>query len=195
MSRANLLSRSGVGADRVVLAVAGLAGVALGAGYLLDRAGVVDVRANLVLRPAALAADEPWWPWAVGVAAVVLLLLGLRWAVAHVPVGRQGPVALRGGDSSGRLRADLGSVADAAADRLSGAWGVASASGRCVAERGRPTVVLAVSMSPQASPAALQPALDAVLAELAAVAGEDVPVRVEVTVARSARRGNVTRVA
>jgi len=59
------------------------------------------------------ATSAPWWPWAVGGAGVVLVLLGLWWLLAHLPRTARSVVRLRDSDRSGRLEVDLSSVATA----------------------------------------------------------------------------------
>jgi hypothetical protein len=57
-----------------------------------------------------------WGPWAAGAVGAVLILLGLWWLLAHLRRGIEPTLRLPTGDSTGKITADLASVADAAAD-------------------------------------------------------------------------------
>jgi hypothetical protein len=57
-----------------------------------------------------------WWPWAAGAVGVVLILLGLWWLLAHLRRGIEPTLRLPATDPTGRITADLASLADAAAD-------------------------------------------------------------------------------
>ena len=62
------------------------------------------------------AADTAWWPWAVTGTGLLLVLLGVRWLVAHRPPRRAGDLTLADSNlSEGVLSANLGSLAAAAA--------------------------------------------------------------------------------
>lgn len=137
---------------------------------------------------------QPWWPWACLGAAVVLVLLGLRWFVAHLPGRADRRLELQGSGPEGRLRADLGALADAAASDLEDDDAVLSAGGRVVQHGRRRALDLVATVDPRAD-------LDAVRRAVAATAGrldqalgdEPLPVRVRVQVART-RRAPVRRV-
>lgn len=134
---------------------------------------------------------QPWWPWACLGAAVVLVLLGLRWFVAHLPGRADRRLDLEGSDREGRLRADLGALADAAASDLAGQDPVRSASGRVVHAGRHRALDLVATVDPRTDLAELRRAVAASASRLEQALGTAVPVRVRVQVART--RGQQAR--
>lgn len=57
-----------------------------------------------------------WWPWAAGAVGGVLILLGLWWLLAHLRRGIEPTLRLPASDPTGKITADLASLADAVAD-------------------------------------------------------------------------------
>ena len=115
---------------------------------------------------------------------VVLVLLGLRWLLAHLPQRGVRQVALPGSSAEGRLRADLGSVADAVATELGRLPGVRSASGRTLDDRDRRTIDVSVVLDPHARPAEVRHGVDVAVGRLAAALGDACAVRVRLRVSR-----------
>lgn len=72
-------------------------------------------------------ADMAWWPWALTAAAVLTLVIGLRWLYAHRP--KRQPARLVS-DSDEHASVDLVSAAQNAAAEFESTPGIASASGR-----------------------------------------------------------------
>ncbi|AYJ47680.1 hypothetical protein [Rhodococcus sp. P1Y] len=72
-------------------------------------------------------ASNSWWPWALTGAAVLALLVGLRWLYAHRP--RRGPARLVS-ESDEHASVDLVSAAGNAAAQFESAPGISSATGR-----------------------------------------------------------------
>jgi hypothetical protein len=183
------VSRLTIAVDRLVafvlalvLLAAGVAGIAWGTRRVSGFAGSIDLGAVVD------ATDQTWWPWATGVVGAVLVLLGLRWLVAHLPRRGTGPLKLTGTGPAGRLLADGNSVADAAAEALHGASGVRSASGRVIRERGRVVARLKATIDADADLTAVSEAADQVSAELRQVLGRgDLDCRVELRLARRDR--------
>lgn len=134
---------------------------------------------------------QPWWPWACLGAAVVLVLLGLRWFVAQLPGRADRRLDLEGSDREGRLRADLGALADAAASDLAGHDAVRSASGRVVQAGRRRALDLVATVDPRTDVTELLGAVAASASRLEQALGTAVPVRVRVQVART--RGQQAR--
>ncbi|MCY7400469.1 MAG: hypothetical protein LH477_05830 [Nocardioides sp.] len=137
------MSRSVVVTDRVMAVVLGLvlvlAGLALGGWYLVAQGWVtvpVTAADELSTAPVQSAATAAWWPWALGVAGLVLTLLGLRWLTAHLPDRGVGRLRLSGTGAEGRLEVDAGAVASAAAASLEQVPGARSARGRVLRDRG-----------------------------------------------------------
>lgn len=184
------MTRMLVGIDRTVGVVLALALV--GAGFLL-----VDWRLDLVtalpdgvrISPLLAASATSWWPFATAVVAVVLVLVGLRWMVAHLP--RLGSPDTRLADSSGAGRIDLdtASVARATAADLQSELVLPQARGRVQVRRGRPTVLLDARCAPGADVADLRERAERVTRDMAlAFPSGDVPLRVVVEAPRSRRR-------
>lgn len=189
------MSRAVIGWDRVaafllglVLLAAGLAVVAWWAGYLDDvwsaAPDALDTRA------AADLAGETWWPWALGVAGGVLVLLGLWWLLAHIPRRSAGPLRLNGSGSGGELSIDGTEAAQAAAESLIATPGVRAASGSFIRDRGELVAGLRVTIDPTADLDEVASAVEVASADLHRVLGrDDVRCRAQVLVAANARPG------
>lgn len=192
------MSRAASVGDRLVAALLGLVLLAGGALVVAWRAGWAvqllpagptgDGWSDRLPAPdAGSAVSAPWWPWACLGAAVVLVLLGLRWLVAHLPGRVDRRLRLDGSDASGRLEADLGTVADAAAADLARHDAVRSADGRCRQDAGRRFVDLAATVDPHADLPSVRAAADDTVARLGEALGDAAPVRVRVRVGRTDR--------
>ena len=163
------MTRRLLAVDRVVSALVGLGLLLLGL-YLLDwRFGVVGSYADEVRTdvPADVAASA-WWPWVFAVAGVLLGLLGLYWLLAHLR--RPGPAnrRLSGSDGTGRLEADLRSVADALATRLESTAPVSGARGTTRSVGARTLLEIRASVERSADARELVAATEALEAEVAA---------------------------
>ncbi len=182
------MRRGTVLADRLVCLVLGLVLVAFGAGAAVwgtDR--VSPLTGPLDLGGVTDATNKTWWPWAIGGAGAVLILLGLRWLLAHVPARGTGPIRLDGSGRQGRLLADGRPVADAAAQVFAQAPGVRSARGRVLRERGRVVARLDAAIELDADLSEIAAAADEVSAQLRHVLGRpDLDCRVQL---RTTRRG------
>jgi hypothetical protein len=182
------VSRTVSAVDRVVVLLLGLVLVALGlAGAAWQRGRLPRAGDRLTLTWAADVVRQGWWPWALGATGLVLVLVALRWLVAHLPQRRLHDVDLAGSDATGRLVADLSSVAAAAAQDAETLAGVRSARGRALDERGRRTLDLVLTLDPQADLAAVSEGVDATVARIAEAIGPQTPVRVHLHVARATR--------
>lgn len=182
------MTRTLTGLDRLVVLLFGLIFLALGVGAVLWRLGVVAQFPTALRAPwLTSAVAQSWWPWAVGAAGLVLVVLALRWLTAHLPGRGLHQVRLPGSSSSGRLTADLGALASTAADVIADTPGVRSASGKAVNERGRRTLRLTATVDATADLAVVTAATDRVCAQLGnALADPSVAARVHVRVARTA---------
>ena len=87
------MKRATASVDRTSTAVVGLALIALGGGAVAWERGQFPGRERLDAPFLATAVDAGWWPWALGAAAIVLVLLGLWWLLAHLPRRSVGTVA------------------------------------------------------------------------------------------------------
>lgn len=186
------MSRAVVGVDRAVVAVLGvlllLAGGALAlwalgrwpAGWWPGTTEEVDA-SGLTALP-----EHPWWPWALGVVAVVAVALALRSLVAHAVRPRVGSLRLQPAPLPGRLRADLGAVAGAASRALQAQPGVDECGARLRLERHVPVVELHARVDASTPVSAVRAAVDRTREELSAVVPEGaVALRVTVTVDRN----------
>lgn len=101
--------------------------------------------------PVREVATAGWFPWALAAAGIVLGLLGLVWLLAHLR--RRGPsmLRLRASDETGRVQADLRSIADAAADRLQSMAALTGVTGTVATIRSRPVILLRGRIDPVAS--------------------------------------------
>lgn len=114
-----------------------------------------------------------WWPWACGVAGVILVLLGLRWLASHLPDRGVRQLTLPGSTNAGRLLADAGTVTDAAAYALKATPGVRTARGTIHREQGQVVARLTATIEREADLALVARAADQASADLAAVLERD----------------------
>lgn len=178
------MSRRLAGLDRFLVALVGLALVALGVlAVLWERDLVSWLEPEIATPGLTTAAGAGWWPWAVGVAGIVLVVLALQWLTAHVSRSRVGWSNLPGSSGSGRLSTDLGAVANAAAGVLQETPGVSGSSGSARRERGRRTIVLTVAAESPADVPAVVEAVESMHRDLAKVLPDpSVAVRVHLEV-------------
>lgn len=108
-----------------VLIAIGAAGAAWQRGQLPDQ--VHDARRTFETWSPGSWADMAWWPWALTAAAVLALVIGLRWLYAHRP--RRQPARLVS-ENDEHASVDLVSAAQNAAAEFESTPGIASASGR-----------------------------------------------------------------
>jgi hypothetical protein len=183
--------------DRALTLLAGVLLVALG---LL----IVDWHYQWVLQgypdelsadPAAEIVGTSWFPWAFAAVGILLGLLGLVWLVAHL--GRRGPSALRlqASDQTGRVQADLRSIAAAAADRLESLAALTGVSGTVVTIRSRPVILLRGRIDPVASVTSITDAAETCSQDLASAFPDDaVTCRILVDSPRHGRAGRQSNV-
>lgn len=137
-----------------------------------------------------LAGEGPSWvTWVLVAAGVLVVLVGLRWAAAHLP--RRGPreVTLPGSGPQGRFAVATDPVVEAVAGSMAAQGDVEGAAGRIVTERRRPVAVLKVRYRPGADLAAIAAAGDRCARELSAGLGRhDLGVRVELRPAKARSR-------
>ncbi|MEU0316115.1 hypothetical protein [Nocardioides sp. NPDC006273] len=181
-------------------------GLTLLAGVLLVALGllIVDWHYQWVLKgypnelsadPAAEVVSSSWFAWAFAAVGVLLGLLGLVWLVAHL--GRRGPSTLRlqASDQTGRVQADLRSIADAAADRLESLAALTGVSGTVVTIRSRPVILLRGRIDPVASVASITDAAETCSQDLAsAFPDHAVTCRILVDSPRRGRAGRQSNV-
>ncbi|MBY4127039.1 hypothetical protein HQO83_01385 [Rhodococcus fascians] len=145
------MKRATASLDRTSTAVVGLALIALGGGAIAWQRGKFPGRERIDAAFVDTTVDAGWWPWALGAAAIVLVLLGLWWLLAHLPRRSVGTVAFAStpdSDVDGRLSVDLTTAAKSAAKSLADHPGVVSASGRSVSDRGERVVEISATLDP-----------------------------------------------
>lgn len=144
------MSRMTVALDRVVTAVLGVAFIAAGVlvlgWYYTWWSGMPDVIDN---ETALRITNTSWWPWTLAAAAVVLLLLGLRWLLAHTPGRRVSELRLPGSGSGGRLEVDASSAVKAACSELQERSDVRSAQGVVRRDRGQLLIDIRATLEPR----------------------------------------------
>jgi hypothetical protein len=189
------MSRLTVAVDRIVVVLLALALLAAGAAAAAWQTGRLLPSGMTGGEPLALpwardVGDRAWWPWAVGALGVVLIALGVRWLVAHLP-RRPGRTALAGSEPTGRLSLDLQQVASAAAAELATHAGIRSARGHTVEDRGRVLVRVVATVEPDALLPAVVASADLTRQHLEGAVGPDLPVRIELRTASRRRRDAV----
>lgn len=183
------MSRAVIAWDRVVTLLMGLLLLAIGLAGILWWLGTFPgwPQQLQVDRPVELA-QEAWWPWAVGAAGVLLILLGLRWLMAHVPDRRVSNLKLPGSTGQGRLDAKVGPIAAAAAEAFALTPGVRSARGTIQRDRGQLVAKLRATIEQQADLTTIAAAADRVSADLRQVTQrDDLVCQVNLGVARTTR--------
>jgi hypothetical protein len=138
--------------DRLGCAVAGSALITLGVAAVAWERGELPVPQHGAVRLPWLpgATGAWWWPVALGVVAVVAVLVGVRWLVGHRPGQRLGSSALPGSGPSGHLGVDLNTVAAAAAADLEGDPHILAAKGTTLIDRGQRLIELDVTIDTSA---------------------------------------------
>jgi hypothetical protein len=129
--------------DRLAGVVLALVLVALGLVLLDWRLGtVLNLPTVAHIGPVLDLVKRVWWPVVAAVAAVLLVLVGLRWLFAHLPRVRNSEARLSASSGTGRLKLDTPSVARAGAAALTSEMVLPEARGRVREVRGRPLVQL-----------------------------------------------------
>lgn len=124
--------------------------------------------AELSTGPAREVVTADWFLWALAAAGVVLGLLGLVWLLAHLR--RRGPstLRLRTSDETGRVQADLRSIADASGGRLQSIAALTGVTGTVVTIQSRPVILLRGRVDPVASTASITDAAETCTRDLSA---------------------------
>lgn len=181
------MTRTLAALDRLVVLLVGAGAMVVGAAAVIWQLDLWSRLRGTVTAPWLIrATQESWWPWAVGAAGVVLVILALRWLLAHLPGRKLSDVRLRGSDKTGRLTTDLSALAAAAADSVLDTPGIRSASGKAVDDRGRRTLQLTVTIDPTADLTVVTAATDQACRDLGAALGDpDTATRVHLHTARN----------
>ena len=183
------MSRSMVATDRFVAFVVAVALIAAGVFAVLWWRGVFpEAPPSLHLTGVRGTLDQPWWPWVAGLVGALAVLLGLRWMLGHIPDRGVGLLKLPGSNSEGRLSAEAGSVAKAAAEALESVPGIRSSSGRVLRERGQVVAHLSATIAVTTDLMEVAAAADQVAQDLASVLGRaDLRCQVQLKVASRGR--------
>ena len=133
----------------------GLAGAAVTSTALIAAAWAhgdlhVPAGSRLTILDLDTVLDAPWWPFALGAVAVILVAVGLRWLFGHRPGQSVGTVAIPGSSTTGMLTVDLDTAASAAAAALAQHPLIESASGSALVDRGQHVLELDVKIEPGA---------------------------------------------
>jgi hypothetical protein len=190
------MKRGTVITDRLGCAIAGAALVALGVSTSAWQSGRLPVPLDGTLTLAWLqtAVTAWWWPFALGIAAVALMALGLAWLFTHRPGQTLGSAWLPDSGPGGTLTVDVNTAAAAAAAHLRGQPGIAAASGSSLTDRGQRVVELDVTIDPEAHGLATSSSvLSSTRRDLAAVLnGVPVSIRILVRSPRHSKRSRVS---
>lgn len=181
------MTRTTETADRFATLVVALALIALGVlGVIWRLDQWIPLPRAVSTSSAQRLTESGRWPWALAAAGILLLLIGLRWLVAHLRTTGIREVNLPGTSKAGHLSVDVKAAASGAADALAATNGVRHVSGKAVRQRGQLVVDLDATIDSDAELADIASSADRVSAELAQVLGRpDIYCRVRVGVANS----------
>ncbi|WP_053205543.1 hypothetical protein [Jiangella muralis] len=188
------MSGFAAGLERTVVLLVGLLLVAVGASAVAWQQGWIPDAVDRIDASALTEhTGEPWWPWAIGGAGIVLIVIGVCWLVAH---GRRHTISrlrLAGSSRQGRLAADASAVVDAAGAAFETAPGVAFRGGRLWRDRGELTVDLRASAAPSTDLAEAAAAADRAATAARSHLGDDSDAHLRVVLVGARRRAG-TRV-
>jgi hypothetical protein len=185
------MSRTLAALDRLATLLLGVALLAIGAAMLIWHTGIIADMPNTISIPGLVSAcDTAWWPWVTAASGVVLVLIGMGWLFSHHPAQRARQLTLSGSGQAGRLTADLGSLADAAAAELASHPALRSAKAKAIHDRGSLRIQLEATAASAESLAAAADAADQTANTIAAMIGDTVAVctRLHVDTKRPAKR-------
>lgn len=189
------MNRAVAGAERIAVLLVGLALLALGAATVAwERDWIPDAVDRLDVSALLDRTGESWWPWAVGLLGLVLVVLGLLWLRAHARRRSLGRLKLPGSGRGGTLEADSGALVDTASAALDEAPGVTSRGGRVWRDQREIVIELRAGLDPGADLGEVADAADRAGAVLATYLGPQTPARCRVLLVRGRRWARRTRV-
>lgn len=137
--------------DRTLTLLVGVLGVACAAAVWAWREGMLLSEDTLDLSWLRRQLATEWWPWTMGIAGGVLVVLGLTLAVVHLPRRRVSVVGLRGSDARGTAVVESEVLVGSVANRIREIEGVRMVRGRIVRERRQLVMSLVVVVDPTVS--------------------------------------------
>lgn len=145
------MSRGLAALDRIVLFVLGLVLLAAGVGIILVFAGVPEatqVAEQIDLTQVPDVTASPWWDVALGITAVLGVILGLWFMLANL--GRRGFNKVRSSstDESGTIDLAVPKIASAIGRSLENHDDVVRVNQRVAMDRSRPTVAWTITADP-----------------------------------------------
>lgn len=180
------MNRAAAGTERVAVLLVGLVLLALGAAAAAwERDWIPDAVDRLDLSVLLDRTDESWWPWAVGLLGLVLVILALLWLRAHARRRSLARLKLPGTGRGGALEADSGALVDAAAASLAEAPGVTARGGRVWRDQREIVVELRAALDPGADLNEVADAADRAAAVLGTCLGPETPARCRVVLVRA----------
>ncbi|MUL47092.1 hypothetical protein FZI85_03970 [Mycobacterium sp. CBMA293] len=178
---------------RAAALVAGLVLIAVGTAAVLWPTHVVlSATEHISTGPVVRHTTSTWWPWELAGAGTLLVLIGLVWLIAHVPIRKAQVLRVAGTTDPGFITVNLDGVASAAAAALGQDSNVQSAKGKAIAHGGTSTVELTVTVAHPAGLASVISAIDATLADVARATGgtgKPVAARAVVQIAKAKNSG------
>lgn len=166
------MSKGLVALDRITSFVVGLVLLAAGVGAVGWRLGWWPGMPERIRADGVGVVDTAWWPWALGAAGVVLVILALRWLLAHTGRRQVSALTLAGSGRQGRLTVDGEPLANALAGALAGEPGVRSAGGRLVRDRDELVLEVTAEVDPAVELRDIASAADAAAADVRLMVGE-----------------------
>ncbi|MUL63007.1 hypothetical protein BOO86_00910 [Mycobacterium sp. CBMA 234] len=178
---------------RVATLVAGVVLISVGTALVLWPTHVVRAAPeHISTGPVVRHTVSTWWPWELAGAGTLLVVIGLVWLIAHVPIRKAQVLRVAGTNDPGSITVNLDGVASAAAAALAEDSNVQSAKGKTIAHGGTSTVELTVTVAHPAGLASVISAIDTTLADVARATGgtgKPVAARALVQIAKSKSSG------
>ena len=184
------MTRLATSIDRLAALLLGVLLIVLGLGLLVWNTDWLPHIPQAITAPGLVTASGThWWPWALAVAGILLIVLALRWLFTHTPQAKIKTQRLSGAEKNGVIDVDLKHVAGAAAHALEQHPDVDSAKGRAIFDRGTRTIALDVTTNSPTLLTELTGPIDAVGRHIAEVIGEaNVATRTTIHVTKHPRR-------
>lgn len=181
------------GANRAGLTLIGLLLLAAGVGGLLLGTGVFG--ADLVTSPVlpdrvrTLAAEAPWFWWAVAAGCLLLAVLGARWLLTQLRTDRSGQMDLTADPTDGLTHLHAGALTTAVEEDATTVRGVTGASAHLLDRHGQ-RLQLVVDLADYADITDVRTGLEEqVVPHLRQALDTDLPVEIELRPGRTGRSG------